>query len=51
MAVFCVDENSELVTFSEFKLGQVSVLMCNWLRPVRGPPFYITFLTEKVRLH
>ena len=32
MAVFCVDENSELVTFSESKLGQVSVLMCNWLR-------------------
>ena len=32
MAVFCVDENSDLVTFSESKLGQVSVLMCYWLR-------------------
>ena len=27
MAVFCVDKNSDLVTFTESKLGSVSLLL------------------------
>ncbi|CAH3028546.1 unnamed protein product [Porites evermanni] len=42
MAVFCVDENSELVTFSESKLGQKYCLQCE-LR--RGTYRLITFTT------
>ena len=51
MAVFCVNENLQLVTFSGSKLGQVSVLCV--LAVVRSPtpyPFCISFLTEKVSL-
>lgn len=30
MAVFCMDKNSELVTFTESKLGPVSLIYCTF---------------------